>query len=184
MTDSKPAATEPPIEPEAAAAPRRSRAVPFAVAVALVVGLLAVGGAILYVRGGGPAPKWTSFLRPGAGEILEPSGPAEVVLRTLRLAGIQRAAVGDANGTVVVRIEVPEVRAAADVSLTWQTGMAAASTAYPDATKLVVQVFSPTQSLIEFSAPADAVAAAVKADDASALRNACTVAYISEAGGG
>jgi hypothetical protein len=184
MTDSTPSAAGSSTEPPAAPAPRRDRAVPFVAAVAAAVVLLMIGGAILYVRGGGPAPPWTSFLRPGSGEVLKPSGPAEVVLRTLRLAGYQRASVGDASGTVVVRIEVPEIRAAADVALTWQTGMAGAATAYPNASRLVVQVFSPTQSLIEVSAPADAVAAAVKADDAAALRKACTVSYISESGGG
>jgi uncharacterized membrane protein len=185
MTESKPSIAVEAAGEAPRAARRRPRAVVIVgVSVALVVVAVVVAGAVLYVRGGGPAPEWTSFLRPGAGEVLKASSPAEAVLRTLRLAGYERAAAGDADGTVVVRIEVPEVRGSADVALTWQTGMAAASAAYPSAKTIVVQVFSRSQSLLEVSAPAAAVASAVKKDDAVQLRAACTFRYLSEAGGG
>jgi len=182
MTDTSPSAA--PAVPAAKVPPRRRKVALIAAAAVVVAALLAAGGFALYVRGGGPAPDWAAFLRPGVGDVLKPSTPAEVVLRTLRLAGFQRAAVGDADGTVVVRIETPELRAPADAALTWQTGMAAASAAYPAAKTIVVQVFSPSQSLLEVSAPAAAVAAAVQTDDAAGLRRACTFRYLSETGGG
>jgi hypothetical protein len=169
---------------DAQAVRRGPRVVLIVVSAVVVVAVLAGAIVVLYARGGGPLPEWAAFLRPGGAEVLAPSGPAETVLRTLRLAGYQHAIVGDAGGTVVLRIEVPAVRGPADVGLTWQTGMAAAITAYPRASRIVVQVFSPTQALVEVAADAGAVAAAVKADDASALRRSSTVRYLSEAGGG
>jgi len=155
--------------------------------VTAVVGCLLVVacvGLYLYARGGGPLPEWAAPLRPGGDAVLGASSPAESVLRTLRLAGFQRAAVGDEAGTVVVRVEAPSVASAADIELTWQTGMAAAASAYPAADRIVVQVFSPAQPLVQVSAPGGAVRAAVAADDAAALRRACSFAYLSELTGG
>lgn len=176
--------------------PRRPRAVarPFSsvgrrglVIAGVVAAMVAAGlgaGLYFYARGGGPLPRWAGSLRPGADVVGQPSSPAEVVLRTLRLAGYQRAAVGEKDGTVVVRVESPSLESPADVALTWQTAMAAACAAYPGARTLVVQVFVPAQPLLEVSAPAAAVSAAVKTDDAALLRKACSVRYLSEAGGG
>lgn len=156
--------------------------------IATVVALVVVAGLgvslYFYARGGGPLPQWAGFLRVSTEAVLKPSPPAEVVLRTLRLAGYQRAAVGEKGGTVVVRVESPSVGSPSDVALTWQTGMAAASAAYPGAGTLVVQVFVPAQPLLEVAAPAAAVSAAIKADDAALLRKACSFRYLSEAGGG
>ncbi|MDO8915626.1 MAG: hypothetical protein Q7W16_06040 [Coriobacteriia bacterium] len=161
---------------------RRGYLIAGAVAAVLIA---AIGtGVYFYARGGGPLPQWAGFLRSSTNAVLQPSPPAEVVLRTLRLAGYQRAAVGEKDGTVVVRVESPSLGSSADVALTWQTGMAAASAAYPKAAVLVVQVFVPAQPLLEVSAPAAAVTAAVRADDAALLRRACTFRYLSEAGGG
>lgn len=139
---------------------------------------------VLYARGGGPLPEWAAPLRPGTDAVFGPSSPAESVLRTLRLAGYQRAAVGDEKGTVVVRVEAPAVSTSADVQLTWQTAMAAVSSAYPSADTLVVQVFVPAQPLLQVSAPAEAVRAAVSTDDAARLRAACSMRYLSELTGG
>jgi hypothetical protein len=146
--------------------------------------LLGTAGLILYARGGGPLPGWARFLRPADRAVLEASGPEETVLRTLRLAGYERAIVGEEDGTVVVRLEVPVVATAADVTLTWQTAMAAASAAYPDADRITAQVFSARQSLLEVSASGADVTSAVKADDAEALRKAAAIRYLSEASGG
>lgn len=163
---------------------RESRRVVVPVAIALGVVALALAVFVVYVRGGGPAPQWAAWLRAEAGGPLAPSGPAETVLRTMRLAGIERAAVGDQDGAVVLRVELPRVRTDADVALAWQTGMAAIASAYPSATSAVVQVFSGSQSLLEVGAPLKAVRAALDADDATGLRRACTVRYLPEAGGG
>jgi len=160
----------------------RRRGLVIGLAVVTVVGAIAVGVA-LYARGGGPLPDWAGILRPPEA-VLEPSSPAESVLRTLRLAGYERAAVGDADGSVVVRVETPGVGTTADIQMAWQTGMAAASAVYPDASTIVVQVFASAQPLVEVSASAEGVRAAVAADDASALRRLCTFRYLSELTGG
>jgi hypothetical protein len=161
---------------------RRGFVIAGVVAAVILVGLGA--GLYFYARGGGPLPQWAGFLRPSTDAVLQPSPPAEVVLRTLRLAGYQRAAVGEKDGTVVVRVESPSLGSPSDVALTWQTGMAAVSAAYPAAETIVVQVFVPAQPLLEISVPAAAVTAAVNADDAALLRKAASFRYLSEAGGG
>jgi hypothetical protein len=176
-----------PRRPRAAARPApdggRRWLVTAGIAGALAIAALGAG-LYLYARGGGPLPQWAGSLRPGAYTVLEPSSPAEVVLRTLRLAGYERAAVGEVGGTVVVRVECSSVASPADVELTWQTAMAASYAAYPGAGTFVAQVFVPSQPLLEVSAPAAAVSAAVKTDDAALLRKASSVRYLSEVGGG
>lgn len=162
--------------------PRRLRGVAIALAVAGLL-LFATAGLALYVRGGGPLPGWAGFLRPSDRAVLEPSSPAEVVLRTLRLAGYERAVVGDSDGTVVVRVEVPDVASPADIALTWQTAMAAAATSYAGAKTIVVQVFSGSQALLEVSAPAADVRLAIQDDETKVLERATRFRYLSEAGG-
>ena len=114
------------------------------VALALVLALVA-----LYARGGGPVPGWLSWLGPDTQGLLEPSGPEEAVLRTLRLAGYDQAVVGEADGVVVVRLDVPHVGSPADIELSWQTVLGAALGAYPSADRYVAQVFSRGESLLE-----------------------------------
>lgn len=148
----------------------------------LLFGLLAAG-VYLYARGGGDLPPGLSFLRPADSSPLDASSPAEVVLRTLRLAGYQRAVVGEQYGKVVVRVEAPSVQSPADLGLTWQTCMAAAAVAYPKADDIVVQVFSPNQPLAEISAHAEAVRRAVRDDDMHALDGQAAVRYLPETAG-
>lgn len=115
---------------------------------------------------------------------LAASGPAEAVLRVLRLSGFQHAGVwvadGDA-GDVIVRAEIPSVTSAADVELAWQTAFAGAASAFPDAPRYVVQLFAPGQALAELSVSGEAARAAVAADDPAALRSAAATVALDEA---
>ena len=88
---------------------------------------------MLYAHGGGPVPAAFSFLSPKPLDVLAPSSTAEVVLRTLRLAGYDHAVIGEAGGTVVVRLDVPSLTAPADAEGSWQTALAAGAAAYPRA---------------------------------------------------
>lgn len=138
----------------------RRRVILIAIAVALVA--MTVAG-FLYVRGGGPLPSWLDSEPSG---LLDPSGPEEAVLRTLRLAGYDHAAVGFGDGTVVVRVDVPYVRTAADVELSWQTALGAALGAWPDASRYVAQVFADGTALVELGIDGDDLREIAAADGA------------------
>lgn len=156
------------------------------VAIALVL-LLGVGAGLLalYARGGGELPGFLSFLGPPKAGYLDPSTPEEAVLRTLRLAGYERAVVGEEGGTAVLRLETPAVTSPADVELAWQTGAATLAGGYPSAATYVVQVFSPeAQPLVEVTVPGSDARSAVSADDAAALREAADFRYLLEGTGG
>lgn len=162
----------------------RKRRWPVVLAAVVVLALLAGAGAlVLYARGGGPVPDSLAFLRPKGVDLLAASGPAETSLRTLRLAGYDRAAVGEASGTVVVRVEMPRATST-DVELSWQTALAAGATAYPRANRVVAQLFSAGVPILEVSAPAGAVQEAVARNDGAALRKSASFRYLSSAGGG
>lgn len=163
-----------------------------AVAVALVAVAVLV---VLYARGGGPVPGALSALSPApAGDSLASSDARESVLRTLRLAGIERGVVGDADGVAVVRLEVPEVSGPADVELAWVTGAGALAGSYPDASRYVVQVYAaapgaasavPTAApmpLLEVAWDGAGAREAVEADDPAALRKAAKFRVISREG--
>lgn len=157
------------------------------VLVAAVVVALATGAAGLwfYVRGGGELPSVLSRFAPAGADVLAPSSPEERVLRTLRLAGFERAVVGHDGGVAVVRIEMPSVRTSADPEFGWQAGFSAISDAFPKADEYVVQVYAPgAVPLVEVSAPGDVVRKSVASDDAKQLRAAMTVRYLSQLGGG
>ncbi len=117
-----------------------------------------------------------------AGGPLEPSGPEETVLRVVRLAGIERAVVGVAEGTAVLRLDVPAITSAPDVEIAWQAGFAALAEAFPDAEQYVVQLFTDTRPLIELRAAGTDARAAVDADDPAALRSAVDPRYIARFG--
>ena len=138
--------------------------------------LLALGILLLYAKGGGPLPPALSFL---AEDPLPASTPAETALRTLRLAGYDRAVVGEEDGVVVVRVEVPSVASSADVELSWQTALAVGAEAYPDAKTCVAQLFGGSQALLEVKVPAESV----RSGDATSTRAAAEFRYLSEAGG-
>lgn len=146
------------------------------VTAAVVVAIALVG---LYARGGGPVPGVLSFLSPAGPDYLAASGPAESVLRTLRLAGYERAVAGMGSGSAFARIELPSAASPADVELGWQSGIGALSAAYPNAEVYVVQIFGPgQQALVEVSVPGEKARAAVSADDGVALRAASTFRYL------
>jgi hypothetical protein len=181
MADSpKTSTAENPVRP--ARARRWRAAVLVAVAVLLVAGGVA---AWLYGRGGGQLPAVLGRFAPSGTDALAQSSPEERVLRTLRLAGFERAVVGRDAGVVVARIELPSVRTSADAEFCWQAGFSAMSEAFPKADRYVVQVFAPDAvPLVEVSAPGDAVRKSVGSDDATQLRAAMTVRYLSQTGGG
>ncbi|MBA4371121.1 MAG: hypothetical protein C0418_06055 [Coriobacteriaceae bacterium] len=155
----------------------RTRVVVWWCATAAVVVSIALLG--LYARGGGSVPAFLSFLSPSGPDYLAASGPAESVLRTLRLAGYERAVAGMESGTAFVRIELPSVASPADVELGWQSGIGALATAYPNAGPYVVQLFGPgQQALLEVSIPGEKARAAVGANDGLALRAASTFHYL------
>lgn len=153
------------------------------VATVAVVALLA--GAIatwLYARGGGPVPDGLAFLRPAEPELLGPSGAQEQVLRTLRLAGVERAVVGEDAGVAVVRVEAPSAGSSADIAMAWQSGIASLRDAYPGVRRYVVQVYGPgAQPLVELAWDGEA---ARGTDDPDVLRDKAAVRYLSELGGG
>jgi hypothetical protein len=121
---------------------------------------------VLYGRGGGSLSGWLDFLGQEPG-LLDPSVPEEIVLRTLRLAGYDHAVVGEESGTVVVRLDVPAVRTPADVELSWQTALASAAGAFPDADRYVAQVFSGEMALVEVGIDGDELREALEMPGAS-----------------
>ncbi len=135
---------------------------------------------VLYARGGGPVPRAFSFLSPGAGALLAPSNAEETVLRSLRLAGIERAVVGEERGSAIVRLEAPTVSSAGDVTIAWQTGMATLAQAYPRADEYVVQVFAGGEGYLEVVAEGGAARAAIDADDPAALLGAAELRLLPE----
>ncbi|GAB4275624.1 MAG: hypothetical protein Kow0056_05400 [Coriobacteriia bacterium] len=155
------------------------------VAVVLVMAAVLV---FLYGRGGGPLPGWLGFLGPRTAGLLDPSGPEEAVLRTLRLAGYDHAVVGESDGTVVVRVEVPRVRTPADVELTWQTALGVSAEAFPEAERYVAQVFSDGTALVEVGIGGSDLRGILDSGDAgsaaSALEEQADVILLSRSGGG
>lgn len=129
-------------------APRDKRVLALAAAAAVLVLAL---GAVVWARLGGAVPSWAAFLSPGGYHPLGASSPAEQVLRSLRLAGIEHACAGESGGTAVARIELPAVDSAADIEIAWQAGLASLADAYPRANRCVVQVFDRAQPLLEIT---------------------------------
>lgn len=164
------------------------RAKRIAILAAVAAGLVLAAGAVLlalYARGGGTLPPALSFLGPAQVDHLGPSGPEEAVLRTLRLAGYDRAAAGEDAGAAVLRIELAGVTSPADVELAWQTAAAASAVAFPRAGSYEVQLFGPgAEPLLAIKLPGEAARAAVAADDAAALRKAATFRHLLEEGAG
>ena len=161
----------------------RRHAVPI---VAIVLALLLGGVAyVLYARGGGPVPAYLAFLSPAESRLLAASSPAEQTLRTLRLAGIDRAVVGETKGIATARVEIPAVTSAADVEIAWQTAVAALSQSYPRARVYDVQLFGPdATALVQLTFPGSEARSDVTANDPAALRRIATIRYLSEQGGG
>ncbi len=106
-----------------------------------------------------------------------PSTPAEVTLRSLRLAGYEQASVavlesrfapgGDEPHLLVV---IPTVMTSADLEIAWQTGVATLAVAYPRASRYVVRVAIDGIHLFELDIAGGDARSAVAADDAAAIR--------------
>lgn len=139
---------------------------------------LCVVGLWLYGRGGGPLPQALPFLSDAQSDPLAESDSNESALRTMRLAGFERAAVGAESGLAVLRVELPTVATAADFEIAWQTGYATLAVVYPDANEYVIQLFEGAHGLLELSAQGSAVRQAVSADDALALREATDFTFL------
>jgi len=110
---------------------------------------LVLFGYAMFIRGGGAAPGWLDFLSPAAANPLDSSGAEEQVLRSMRLAGIDLAVVGEQRGQAVLRAMLPAVNSAPDLEIAWQSGLAALTTAYPSAREYVVQLFVDSTPLVE-----------------------------------
>ncbi len=112
---------------------------------------------------------------------LEPSGPAETTLRTLRLAGVEHASVGSANGAAMVRLASPALNTAPDVEIAWQTGLSSLVGPYPEADVYVVQIFDAARPVLEARWDGDDARAAVGGDDARSLRRIARFTFLTPA---
>ncbi|PKQ29136.1 MAG: hypothetical protein CVT60_06940, partial [Actinobacteria bacterium HGW-Actinobacteria-10] len=130
--------------------------------------LVAASGLLLYARGGGPLPAWMP-LRPSTQDPLARSGPAEAVLRTMRLAGIRQASVGSESGSALLRLGLHDIDSAADVEIAWQAGLAALSVGYPSASDYIVQVFMQDRGLVQVAWDGETARDAIENDDATVL---------------
>lgn len=106
--------------------------------------------------------------------LLARSDEQETVLRSLRLAGIEHAAVGFEDRVAVVRIDVPALASASDATISSHLSFATLAAGYPSAREYVVQLFASGHPLVEVSAAGDAVRDAVRADDTGMLHTALT----------
>lgn len=147
------------------------------VLIAALIALCAVG-VWLYGRGGGPLPQALSFLSDARSDPLAESDSDESALRTMRLAGFERAVVGAEGGSAVLRVELPTVTTAADLEIAWQTGYATLAVVYPDANEYVIQLFEGAHGLLELSAQGSVIRQAVSADDAFALKEATDFTFL------
>ena len=99
---------------------------------------------------------------------IAPSHPAEMVERTLRLAGLDAAAEAQ-PGTATVDVDVALLVSVADAEIAYQTAFAALATAWPRVDAYVVRLVRDGFVLAEVSADGAGVREAVDADDARAL---------------
>jgi hypothetical protein len=115
-------------------------------------------------------------------ELLGRSGPQEAVLRSLRLAGIEHAAVAFDDGVALLRVDIPALTSASDATLVSHCAFATLTAVYPGAERYIVQLFAAGQSLVELSGPGDEVREAVDGDDPSALDSALGARLIARPG--
>ena len=168
-----------PAEETTSASRALTKPVLIAVILLLLLVFITLLGARLYAKGGGSVPDWFPF-ESSAFDPLAPSDAEESVLRSIRLAGIERAVVGEQGGTAVLRLDIPEVSSAADMEIAWQTGVASLTSVYPDAREYIVQLFENQSGLLEIKWAGSDARDAVSADDAEALRSSATFIYLSE----
>lgn len=116
----------------------------------------------------------------------ERSNPAEATLRTLRLAGVEQATVALAAGgdMAMVRLAVPGFDTAADAQIAWQAAVTALAASFPESERYVVQLAHQEAPILEIEWPAEAVRAAIDADDAVGLAEDARFWFLpAEAGG-
>jgi|GEM_PF-1179182 len=154
------------------------RKVPKVLIAAAASVFVVVLGAFLYARGGGPVPAWFPFSAAVA-DPLAASGPEEVVLRTVRLAGFEHAVAGADRDGAVARIAIPAVSSAADVEIAWQSGVAALTEAYPRSGRYVVQIFEGESALLEVAWDREEARQEVESNDPDALRSSAEFVYLS-----
>jgi hypothetical protein len=162
---------------------------PIALVLAVAVAAVGIGAAWVFLAGEG-APSWLEGDAepvPVEQELLGASGPHEAVLRSVRLAGYEEAAVGEDGGVVVVRLAAPYVATPAQVEFAWQIALASAAEAFPEADAYVAQLYSPDLSrdsaLLEVEVEGDAVRGAVETGDPRSLREAATFTYLIDGAG-
>jgi hypothetical protein len=113
-------------------------------------------------------------------ELLGRSGQQETVLRSLRLAGIEHAAVDFDDGVAVLRVDIPALTSASDATLVSHSAFATLTAVYPGAERYVVQLFATGQPLIELSGAGDDIRDAVDSDDPAGLDSARAAQLITQ----
>lgn len=134
--------------------------------VVAAAGIATLGAAVIWALAG------------GTGDPLARSSPAEVALRTARLAGITHAAAGSVGDVAIVRLDLPAPASAPDVAVAWLTGLGLLSGAYPGSERYVVQVFAEGGPLVEHETPARALREAIASGDFELLRARSEAAFI------
>lgn len=114
-----------------------------------------------------------------------PSTPAEVTLRSLRLAGYEQASVAVLESRFArgrdephLLLAMPTVMTSADLEVAWQTGVATLAVAYPRASRYVVRLAIDRTHLFELDIAGDDARSAVAADDAAAIRRHARPRYL------
>ena len=156
---------------------------PVAIVLVLAVAAVGIGAAWLYVSSGDATSDWfgdggEADAEPIEQDLLDASGPHETVLRSLRLAGYEEAIVGEETGAAIVRLDAPYLNTPAHVELAWQTALASAAEAFPDAETYVAQVFSSGVALLEVEVEGAAMQDAIESDDPVALRDHARFTYL------
>ncbi|MDY0088294.1 MAG: hypothetical protein RBS78_07105 [Coriobacteriia bacterium] len=147
---------------------------------AAVIKRVPVGVWVALALIGATALGWYAFSMWGSKKVdpLGPSSREEIVLRTLRLAGIEHAVIGSDTRIALLRMDLAGPASPPDVEIAWQTAFAALAGAYGGAEGYVVQIFADGAPLVELSAPGGDVRDAVRADDPIALRRGTNAAFI------
>lgn len=139
-----------------------------------MVGVVLLGMALTLITGCASAE-----VVPGDPEFdpLAQSSPAEMVARSLRLAGFEEMVVWLDGNQANAWVRIPAVNSAADVELAWQTAAASLAVAYPSAGEYAISIAT-DRDVLDITAPGDGVRTAVERDDPWALREAAEFSYV------
>lgn len=119
----------------------------------------------------------------GVADPLAPSGAEETVLRTLRLAGVERAVVAFASDSAMLRVDLSAPSSAADVEIAWQTAFGVLAGTDDRSDRYVVQLFADGAPLLEMEAIGEDARSAVHGDDPTGLREALSLTFIAQSSG-